>query len=182
MNIYEKLQKCRMDLQNSKIKKTGKNKFSGYDYFELGDFLPKINELFTTNKLCSVVSFDPMLATLTVIDSEKPEDKIIFTSPMANAELKGCHPVQNLGATETYERRYLYIAAMEIVEADILDRNGTGRAGDGEIEQRFTLTKDGTNLCKICGKKLTKGDVIVKVGGQWVGEESCYLKQKGEIK
>ena len=38
MNIYEKLQKCRVDLQQMNIKKSGKNKFSGYMYFELGDF------------------------------------------------------------------------------------------------------------------------------------------------
>lgn len=41
MNIYKKLQKCRVDLQNSNLKKSGNNKFAGYSYFELGDFLPK---------------------------------------------------------------------------------------------------------------------------------------------
>ncbi len=40
---------------------------------------------------------------------------------MAEAQLKGCHPVQNLGATQTYLRRYLYVLALEIVEHDALD-------------------------------------------------------------
>jgi hypothetical protein len=40
---------------------------------------------------------------------------------MAKAELKGAHPIQNLGAVETYQRRYLWMTAMEIVEHDILD-------------------------------------------------------------
>jgi hypothetical protein len=40
---------------------------------------------------------------------------------MAEANLKGTHPIQNLGAVETYQRRYLWMTAMEIVEHDALD-------------------------------------------------------------
>ena len=40
---------------------------------------------------------------------------------MKEANLKGCHPIQNLGAVETYQRRYLWTALMEIVEHDALD-------------------------------------------------------------
>ncbi len=40
---------------------------------------------------------------------------------MAEANLKGCYPIQNLGAVETYSRRYLYVTALEIVEHDALD-------------------------------------------------------------
>ena len=40
---------------------------------------------------------------------------------MGEADLKGCHSVQNLGAVQTYTRRYLYITAFEIVEHDALD-------------------------------------------------------------
>jgi hypothetical protein len=40
---------------------------------------------------------------------------------MGSAALKGCHEVQNIGAVETYQRRYLWVAALEIVEHDALD-------------------------------------------------------------
>ena len=40
---------------------------------------------------------------------------------MSTAELKGCHAIQNLGAVQTYLRRYLWVTAMEIVENDALD-------------------------------------------------------------
>jgi hypothetical protein len=40
---------------------------------------------------------------------------------MSEAALKGCHPVQNLGAVQTYIRRYLWVAALEIVEHDAVD-------------------------------------------------------------
>ena len=121
MNVYEKLQKARIELQSTKMKKSGHNKFAGYQYFELGDFLPEINKLFKELGLCSTVSFGKELAELKIINIEKPEEVVTFTSPMADANLKGCHPIQNLGAVETYSRRYLYVTALEIVEHDALD-------------------------------------------------------------
>lgn len=126
MNIYEKLQTCRVELQNANVKKTGKNDYAGYDYFELADFLPYTNELFLEHKLTSVITYDSEVATLTIINIEKPEEQIRFTSPMAKAALKGCHDIQNLGAVETYQRRYLYMTALEIVENDALD-GGTSK-------------------------------------------------------
>jgi hypothetical protein len=118
--VYEKLQQARIKLQNTALKKSGYNKFAEYKYFELGDFLPAIQSIFFDLKLCPVVSFGAELATLRIIDTENG-GCITFTSPMAQANLKGCHPIQNLGAVETYSRRYLYVTALEIVEHDAID-------------------------------------------------------------
>ena len=118
--VFQKLQQARIKLQATQLKKSGHNKFAGYQYFELGDFLPTINQIFSELKLCSIVSFDENMATLKIFDHEFG-GLIRFTSPMAEAQLKGCHPVQNLGATQTYLRRYLYVLALEIVEHDALD-------------------------------------------------------------
>jgi hypothetical protein len=46
---------------------------------------------------------------------------IVITSPMATASLKGAHEIQNMGAVETYQRRYLWMTAMELVENDPID-------------------------------------------------------------
>ena len=97
------------------------NKFAGYSYYELSDFLPVINTIFEKLKLCSIVSFSAEYATLTLVNMENPDETIVFTSPMASAALKGCHEIQNMGAVETYSRRYLYVTALEIVEHDALD-------------------------------------------------------------
>lgn len=121
MNIYEKLQTMRVALQQLNIKKSGKNTYAGYEYFELGDFMPPINQLMKEHGVCGIVSYGADTATLTLINTEKPEETIVFASPMAEAVLKGAHPIQNLGAVETYQRRYLYMTAFEIVEADALD-------------------------------------------------------------
>jgi hypothetical protein len=121
MNIYEKLQQAKYDLQTANLKKTGENKFAHYDYWELSDFQPTIVSLFLKAGLCSYISFSETLAILTIVNIEKTDEIIILTSPMAPADLKGCHAIQNMGAVETYSRRYLYMAALDISEPDALD-------------------------------------------------------------
>lgn len=121
MNVFEKLNEARIRFQMANVKKSGQNKFAGYSYYELSDILPQINALAKDLKFSCVVCFTADIATLDFIDIEKPEDKITFTSPMSTATLKGCHAVQNVGATETYLKRYLYQNCFEIVEADALD-------------------------------------------------------------
>ncbi len=120
MTIFEKLIEARLRFQNAGVKKSGNNKFAGYTYYELADILPEINKLANELKFCCVVNFTDEKATLDFCDLEKDE-KITFTSPMSSASLKGCHEVQNLGAVETYIKRYLYQNCFEIVENDVLD-------------------------------------------------------------
>ena len=120
MGVHKKLMEARILLQQAPLKNSGHNNFAGYSYFELGDFLPTINSIFYKTGLCGVVSFGKELASLTITDTDD-NTSIVITSPMAEANLKGCHPIQNLGAVETYTRRYLWVSAMEIVEHDALD-------------------------------------------------------------
>ena len=120
MPVYTKLMQARIKLQTMELKKSGENKFAGYKYFELGDFLPQTMSIFHSLGLASVVSFGNDLATLTILDTEDGQT-IAITSPMSEANLKGAHPIQNLGAVQSYQRRYLWMAAMEIVEHDVID-------------------------------------------------------------
>ena len=120
-NIYQKLINARLALQGAELKKSGNNKFAGYKYFELADFLPTVQQLFNAQGLLGVVSFGKEEASLTIINIDNPEERIVIGTPMSSAALKGCHEVQNLGAVQTYLRRYLWVTAMEIVEHDALD-------------------------------------------------------------
>lgn len=120
MSVYGKLMMARVKLAKMNLKKTGENKFAGYKYFELGDFLPATMDIFVELGLASYISFDAEKATLTIIDLEDGST-LAISSPMADANLKGAHPIQNLGAVQTYLRRYLWSAAMEIVEGDPVD-------------------------------------------------------------
>lgn len=120
MSVHKKLMQARVTLQSTKLQKSGHNKFAQYYYFELGDFLPEIQNIFHGLGLCGVVSFTNDMATLTITDMEDGTT-LDITSPMSSAALKGCHEVQNLGAVQTYLRRYLWVTAMEIVEHDALE-------------------------------------------------------------
>lgn len=120
MSVHKKLMQARIKLQGMELKKSGENKFAGYKYFELGDFLPQTMQIFHDLELASVVSFDNEYARLCITDCEDGTT-LTITSPMAEANLKGAHPIQNLGAVESYQRRYLWLCAMEIVEHDIID-------------------------------------------------------------
>jgi hypothetical protein len=120
MTVHRKLMEARVRLQSTELKKSGLNKFAGYSYFELGDFIPAIQQIFYDIGLCGIVSFKSDYAELAIYDTEDGT-MVMITSPMAEANLKGAHPIQNLGAMESYQRRYLWMTAMEIVEHDVID-------------------------------------------------------------
>lgn len=120
MNVYQKLNQARQLFHKTELKKSGNNKFAGYKYFELGDFVIPALEIFDKVGLTSVISFGEV-ASMTIINIDKPDEMIVITSPMSEANLKGCHPIQNLGAVQTYLRRYLWVAALEIIEHDAID-------------------------------------------------------------
>lgn len=160
--VYEKLQKARIKLQHTELKKSGHNKFAGYKYFELGDFLPAIQSIFFELKLCPVVSFGTDLATLRIIDTENG-GCVTFTSPMAEAQLKGCHPIQNLGAVETYSRRYLYVTALEIVEHDAIDSSEPVSAKPITVDVFQSMSADDQEVIRSIGvdaiSLLAKNDI-----------------------
>lgn len=127
LNIFQKIQKARVELQKKDLKKTGFNKYSNYNYFELGDFLPPILEICESLGLYTEVQYGENKATLQVIDMDNPEISRTWTTDMKVAVLKGCSDMQNIGGTQTFARRYLYTTAFEVAEKDVLD--------SGEVDQ-----------------------------------------------
>jgi hypothetical protein len=155
MSVYKKLQQARIRLQGTKLHKSGKNKFAGYEYFELADFLPAIQTICNDIGLCGVVSFTEHMAYLQINDTEDGTS-IMFSSPMSSAALKGCHEVQNLGAVQTYLRRYLWTNAFEIVEHDALDAT----MGGSEPAKKFEPLAIKVDL-KAKEEKTSKGWQII---------------------
>ena len=128
MNIYKKLQECRVALQNSNLKKSGKNGHLNFNYFTLDDFMGVVNKLFLDHDLCSmfnIVTTADGVREAELVIFYQPEGKEVetlrFTSPIADAKLVGSTPIQALGAVHTYMRRYLYVNALEIAEPEVLD-------------------------------------------------------------
>ena len=120
MSVHKKLMQARVKLQSTELKKSGRNTFQNYSYFELGDFIPHIQTIFNDLGLCGVVSFNNEYAQLCITDVDDGT-VIVITSPMAEAALKGAQPIQLMGSIQTYQRRYLWMAAMELTEHDTID-------------------------------------------------------------
>ena len=131
LNIYKKIQKARVMLQASELKKSGFNKFSNFNYFELKDFLPRLNEIMAELGLFSTFNIltktdDLGVSTeqaILIIYNSENEEKLSFYSSTADGT--GNVEIQKLGAKQTYLKRYLYLNAFEIAENDIVDASDT---------------------------------------------------------
>ena len=121
MNIYEKLLAVRQGFADAKIKKSGVNKFSGFNYFELSDIVPTITRLCTQVKALPLINYGEGVATLRFINAEKPEETIEISCEMKEGGSKGMNPAQAYGSVQTYTRRYLYLTLFDITEPDVLD-------------------------------------------------------------
>ena len=124
-NLGKKLQLARVKLQAVGINKSGQNKFRGFKYYELSDFIPKINEIFAEVGLYSCFKISNQEAILTIY-SDDTDESLAFTSHIADIDSSddkrmSMSPIQKLGAVHTYMRRYLYMNALEITEPDIID-------------------------------------------------------------
>jgi hypothetical protein len=120
-SIYEKINNIKIKLIG--IKKTGENKFSDYTYFELGDILPILTPALKDENLFMKTEFSVTgeTAKLIIIDLDAPENIVEYETKVGSCTLKASHDVQNLGAAQTYTRRYLIMTAFDISESDIVD-------------------------------------------------------------
>lgn len=125
LNLNESIIKIRVKLQNSKIKKTGKNKFAGFEYYELGDFLPKLNELMLEENINDLFTIENDEVKLILMKGEeKQEYKMpfrIFETPLTKDGKQSMQDIQYLGALNTYYKRYLYLNAFGITDGEVID-------------------------------------------------------------
>ena len=136
-SVLQKLQQARVMLQNKKLKKTGFNPFQKFNYFELGDFLPQINEIFNELKLYSHFNLYGDKAKLVIICTETNE-QVQFTTPIQ--QVKENAKMQDIGAIHTYSKRYLYYNALEIIENDLIDCKDQSTQQKGSINQNVKKT------------------------------------------
>ena len=178
MSVYKKLTEARVRLQKTDLKKSGHNKFAGYRYFELGDFITPTQEIFMDLGLCGVVSYAHDMATLTITDTET-NTSVCVTSPMATAALKGAHDIQNLGAVQTYLRRYLWVTAMEIVESDALD--ATLGAAEPEKPKAAPVAKKAAAQPPVNQPTDKPWAISVPPEGDWVGNVTLGVTKALEM-
>jgi hypothetical protein len=120
MTVFAKLQAARLEIAKMPLKKSGKNAFAKYEYFELGDFIPAAHGIFNHFGLCGVFNISYETATLCIHDTETGE-VVKFSSPTVMAENAKGQAIQSMGSTHTYFRRYLWLMALELTENDVVD-------------------------------------------------------------
>ena len=121
-NLYQKITDLKLELASIEIKKSGQNKHLGFRYHELGDFLGVIAELNKKHGIAELISVTGNSATLTLFNTDKPEEYHIVSVPYVQADMQPKNDsIQKLGATLTYLRRYLYVQAYAITEHDVID-------------------------------------------------------------
>ena len=128
-NVYQKLLEARVLFMEEDVKKSGKNMKMAYKYFELQDIVPVALPIFQKVGLLPVTTFENEVATMTLINVDNPTEHINFTSPMREIEPiisnktggEVTNAIQRLGSVETYQRRYLYMIALDIVESDAIE-------------------------------------------------------------
>ena len=142
--VKAKLQAARVALMSTSLKKTGKNDFAHFDFFQLKDFLPEAQKIFTKLGVTTqytimprvianierveneVITKEPIIrdiARLVVKDIESDEE-LVFEMEAAPVQI-GNNTKQNIyqaaGGRSTYYKRYLYRDALEIEEDDESD-------------------------------------------------------------
>lgn len=161
-NLNDSIISIRVKLQNSKLKKSGKNKFAGFDYFELADFLPKLNELMLEEKINDRFYIKDDLATL---ELQKGEETNVYTMPFVlfstpltykkdksgnflknkdgeYIQMPSMQDIQYLGALNTYYKRYLYLNAFGITDGEVIDSmNNNELSKNNEPDYRKELIK-----------------------------------------
>ena len=101
-----------------------------FKYFELDDIVPPAIRIFSAIGLVPVVNFTADTGTMTIINTDNPEDTVSFVAPfnqiapiMSNTGKQATNEMQALGSSITYMRRYLYMMALDICESDTFDAN-----------------------------------------------------------
>ena len=128
-NVYQKLLEARVLFMEEDVKKSGKNMKMSYKYFELQDIVPVALPIFQKVGLLPITTFTDDMALMCIINIDDPSDCINFTSPMREIApiVSGStggevtNAIQRLGSVETYQRRYLYMVALDIVESDSIE-------------------------------------------------------------
>ena len=139
--MNESIIKIRVALQNSKIKKSGRNSYAGFEYYELSDFLPKLNELMKDEKMNDIFTIEEGYAVLILTQGEEKQSYkmpfVIFDTPTNSRknketgeyeQVKQMQDIQYLGALNTYYKRYLYLNAFGITDGEVIDSMDTPEA------------------------------------------------------
>lgn len=149
-NVYQKILTARTKFLESNVEKSGKNMHMQFKYFELEDIVPTATRIFNEVGILPVVTFDSNVATMTMVNTENPEETAVFFAPfnqlspiVSNSGNAVTNEMQALGSSITYMRRYLYMIALDICESDSVDAGiGAKPAAPKPAEKKAPATQE----------------------------------------
>lgn len=174
-SLNESIISIRVKLQNAKLKKSGKNKFAGFDYFELADFLPKLNELMLEEKINDKFYIKDNLAILELQKNEEVNvytmPFVLFSTPLNKNGSPSMQDIQYLGALNTYYKRYLYLNAFGITDGEVIDSmNNNELSNQNEPDYRNELI----SYCKQNNIDMKKIAVDYRLVGRKLSNDDYY--------
>ena len=180
-SLNESIIEIRVKLQNAKIKKSGKNKFAGFEYFELADFLPKLNELMQEEKVNDRFYIKDDYAVLELMKGEETNTYtmpfVLFDTPLNKQGQASMQDIQYLGALNTYYKRYLYLNAFGINDGEVIDSMNNEELGSTTKNERRASSGQVNVLNKLSDEDKEK--VYAKYGVDSIEELS--IRQASEI-
>ena len=131
MNMLQKLAQARLMFLNEHVKKSGKNIKLEFEYFELKDIVPSATRIFADLGIASIDNFTSEQAVMSLYNADDTTEGCVEVAIpyreagqiISKAGKEVTNPLQALGASITYMRRYLYMLALDIVEDDETDAN-----------------------------------------------------------
>lgn len=123
LKVLKKIQQARVEWLKELREKSAKNSHFRNTYFTLKDILPPVTKIFNELRLYSHFNLYKDHGALVIVDLESGErEKYIL--PIQN--IASNFTMQNIGAVNTYTKRYLYMNALEIEEnEDVIERDNT---------------------------------------------------------
>lgn len=168
-SIHKKLSNARLQIAKTGLKKSGKNNFSHYSYFTLEDILAPSTKALHESGLIAVITFEDDQAIMTISEFDGDGEIVIRSpNPSGAAKLKGCHEIQNIGAAESYQRRYLWMTALEIAEIDMLEGSDVEEPEDDGVDRNeiiSTIRKAVAEYGSVTKVPKDIQDVVAEFGG-----------------
>ena len=151
MNIYEKMSNTRLFMQEEGIKKLGKNTFAKYDYYKLADINTVMNKGLQKFRLFTQIEVQTQIAILEITNVDNPQEKVMYSMPFIEAEMKSASKIQSWGSSVSYLSRYLILEAFQIGEAEV-DVDSTeeseARAEAQKEPKKLSLKEEVVALCR----------------------------------
>ena len=166
-NIVKKMITARSIFFSSPKNKSGSAQIAKgifIQYYTLDDIIPIITKIETTCGILCHISFEDR-GVLTIYNADNPEETLTYKTPISMNALGRGSEVQNIGAMETYSRRYLYLIAFDIVEPEQIDQ----LIGTENAPTTDTVTKQEVENIKHDLREMGVTDLAIKTMMQNVG-------------